>query len=130
MVLRRLPTSQHSKKIANEIVVTNTDTGTPGASDRTMPPTADISAKTTEAAIVAAGETKTRAAAAAGVINSDITSSAPTICTPCAATTPTSAANTMPIARTGTPRAAATSGSTVAKAAVDNRRPARRSRRR
>ena len=68
--------------MANEIVVTNTDTGTPGASDSTMPPTADISAKTTEATIVATGETKTRAAAAAGVISSDITSSAPTICTP------------------------------------------------
>ena len=54
------------------------------------------------------------AAAAAGVMSNAITSSAPTICTPCAATTPTSAANTMPIARTGTPRAAATSGSAVA----------------
>ncbi len=64
--------------------------------------------------MVAAGETNTRAAAAAGVISSDITSSAPTICTPCAAVTPTSAANTMPSARTGTPRPAATSGSTVA----------------
>src|SRR5215213_11854831 len=96
------------------MVVTNTDTGTPGASDITMPPTAEISAKTTEATIVAAGDTKTRTAAAAGVINSDITSSAPTICTPCAAVTPTSAANTMPNARTGTPRPAATSGSTVA----------------
>jgi hypothetical protein len=94
--------------------VTNTDTGTPGASDSTMPPTAETSAKTTDATIVTAGETKTRAAAAAGVINNDITNSAPTICTPCAATTPTSAANTMPSPRTGTPRAAATSGSTVA----------------
>jgi hypothetical protein len=32
------------------------------------------------------------------VINNDITSSAPTICTACAATTPTRAANTMPSA--------------------------------
>ena len=68
--------------MANEIVVTNTDTGTPGASDNRMPPTAAISANTTEAMIVETGETKTRAAAAAGVINSDITNSAPTICTP------------------------------------------------
>jgi hypothetical protein len=100
--------------MANEIVVTNTDTGTPGASDSRMPPTAETSANTTDAAMVAAGEMNTRAAAAAGVINSDITNSAPTICTPYAAATPTSAANTMPSARTGTPRAAATSGSTVA----------------
>ena len=38
-----------------------TDTGTPGAGDSTMPPTADISAKTTDATIVATGEMKTRA---------------------------------------------------------------------
>ncbi len=79
-----------------------------------MPPTAAISANTTDATIVVMGELNTRPAAAAGVINSDITSSAPTICTPWAAATPTSAANTMPSARTGTPRAAATSGSAVA----------------
>ena len=94
--------------------MTNTDIGTPGASDNTMPPTAATSAKITDAAIVADGDENSRAAAAAGVINNDITSSAPTICTPCAATTPTSAANTMPSPRTGTPRADATSGSTVA----------------
>ena len=105
----RRPTSQHTRKIANEIVVTNTDTGTPGASDNRMPPTAEISANTTDATMVATGETNTRAAAAAGVISSDITSSAPTIWTPCAAVTPTRAANTMPSARTGTPRPAATS---------------------
>lgn len=64
------------------MVVTNTDTGTPGASDNTMPATADTSAKTTDAAITATGELNTRAAAAAGVMSSDITSSAPTICTP------------------------------------------------
>src|SRR5690242_21949588 len=93
---------------------TKTDTGTPGASDSTRPPTADTSANTTEVTIAAAGDETTRAAAAAGVINKDITSSAPTICTAWAATTPTRAANTMPSAWTGTPRAAATSGSTVA----------------
>src|ERR1700755_816581 len=96
------------------MVATNTDTGTPGASDSMMPPTAEISANTTEATIAATGDAPTRAAAAAGVISKDITSNAPTICTACAATTPTSAANTMPRPRTGTPRAAATSGSTVA----------------
>ena len=32
--------------MTNEIVVTNTDTGTPGASDNTMPATADNSANT------------------------------------------------------------------------------------
>ena len=49
----------------NEIDVTNTDTGTPGASDSTIPPTAAISANTTEASIVVTGELKTRPAAAA-----------------------------------------------------------------
>ncbi|COW69507.1 Uncharacterised protein [Mycobacterium tuberculosis] len=48
------------------------------------------------------------------MISKDITRSAPTIWTAWAATTPISAANTIPRARTGTPRAAATSGSTVA----------------
>src|SRR6478609_623746 len=98
----------------NEIVATKTDTGTPGASDSTIPPTAANSANSTEVAIAAAGAVTTRAAAAAGAISNDITSSAPTIWTAWAATTPTSAANTIPNARTGTPRAAATSGSTVA----------------
>lgn len=49
------------------MVATNTDTGTPGASDSRMPPTAETSAKTTEVAIAATGATTTRAAAAAGV---------------------------------------------------------------
>src|ERR1700712_167649 len=111
---RTAPMNQHVKKMANDITVTNTDTGTPGASDNTMPPTAANSANTIDAAMVAPGEEKTRAAAAAGVIKSDITKSAPTICTPWAAAMPTSAAKTMPRARTGTPRPAATSGSTVA----------------
>ena len=31
------------------MVATNTDTGTPGANDSTMPPTAEISAKSTAA---------------------------------------------------------------------------------
>ena len=35
--------------------MTNTETGTPGASDNTMPPTAEISAKTTDATIVGDG---------------------------------------------------------------------------
>src|SRR3978361_533374 len=111
---RTMLTNQHVKKIANDIAVTNTDTGTPGASGKTMPPTAANSANTIDAAMVAPGEEKTRAAAAAGVINSDITKSAPTICTPCAAASTTSAAKTMQGARTGPPRPAATSGSTVA----------------
>src|ERR1700742_4414099 len=96
------------------MVETNTDTGTPGANDSKMPPTAETSANSTEAAMVDAGDLNARAAAAAGVINSDTTSSAPTICTPSAATRPTSAANTMPRARTGAPRPAGTAGSTVA----------------
>ena len=50
------------------MVVTNTETGTPGASDATMPPTAAISANTTDAVMVATGEENTRAAAAAGVM--------------------------------------------------------------
>ena len=71
--------AQHARKMTNEIVVTNTETGTPGASDSTMPPIAATSANTTDAAMFATGEENTRAAAAAGVISSDITSSAPTI---------------------------------------------------
>ena len=51
------------------------------------------------------------AAAAAGVMRRDRTSSAPTTCTACAAASPTSTAKTMLMARTGTPRASATSGS-------------------
>ncbi len=43
------------------MVATNTDTGTPGASDSRMPPTAETSAKTTEVAIAATGATTTRA---------------------------------------------------------------------
>ena len=49
---RRDPSARHIRKIANEMVVTNTDTGTPGARDSRMPPTAEISAKTTDATIV------------------------------------------------------------------------------
>ena len=45
--------------MTNEIVVTNTDTGTPGASDNTMPATADNSANTTEATSTATGELNT-----------------------------------------------------------------------
>lgn len=79
------------------MLATKTDTGTPGASDNTIPPTAATSANTTEVSMAAAGEVTT-CRRAAGVISSDITSSAPTICTAWAATTPTSAANTIPSA--------------------------------
>ncbi|SKT01739.1 Uncharacterised protein [Mycobacteroides abscessus subsp. abscessus] len=95
-------------------MVTKTEIGTPGARDSMMPPMAAISAKTIDSAMARAGDDVMRAAAAAGVMSSDITSRAPTICTPCAAVRPTSAAKTIPNARTGTPRASATSGSTVA----------------
>jgi len=44
------------------MVATNTETGTPGARESTMPPTAATSAKTTVVAIAAAGAATTRAA--------------------------------------------------------------------
>ena len=45
--------------MANEIVVTNTEMGTPGASESSSPPTAAISANTTDKAIAAPGERTT-----------------------------------------------------------------------
>ena len=92
-------------------MVTNTDTGTPGARESSIPPTAATSAKRIVSPIARTGLDVTAAAAAAGVMRSESTSSAPTTCTACAAASPTSTAKIMLIARTGTPRASATSGS-------------------
>ena len=54
------------------------------------------------------------AAAAAGVISSESTSSAPTVGTASPVATPINPANSTDSARTGTPRARATSASTLA----------------
>ncbi len=56
-----------------------------------------------------------RAAAAAGVTTSVSTSSAPTTCTDRATASPSTSMNAKDSARTGTPRALATSGSALAK---------------
>src|SRR5699024_1568841 len=96
------------------MVVTNTDTGTPGASESTIPPTTETSANRVDSNVALAGEAVRWEAAAAGVISSESTSSAPTICTPIAAAMPTSTAKIIDTSRIGTPRAAATSGSTLA----------------
>ncbi|SKX92363.1 Uncharacterised protein [Mycobacteroides abscessus subsp. abscessus] len=56
-----------------------------------------------------------RAAAAPGVIISDITSSAPMICTPCAHASPIRIAKITESVRIGTPFASATRGSIDAK---------------
>src|SRR3954447_8366137 len=98
----------------NEIAVTNALTGAPGASDSRIPPTADTSANTTASTVARNGFAVIRHAAAAGVIISASTSSAPTVCTPSAVATPTSTANTGDSSPVGTPRARATSGSTDA----------------
>src|SRR5699024_7945731 len=100
--------------MANEIPATNTLTGSPGANENTTPPTADSSANNTDNNVTRAGLAVTRIAAAAGVIINDITSNAPTSCTPSTLAMPRSTANNTPNARTGTPRAAATTGSTLA----------------
>ena len=100
--------------MTNEIVVTNGLTGSPGAREATSPPTAETVAKTALSRTATTGFDVTRTAAAPGVMSSAMSSSAPTICTPWDATTPSSAAKTTARSRTGTPAAAASTGSTVA----------------
>ena len=96
------------------MVVTNTLTGIPGARDSSTPPTAAVSAKRTDNATAFIGDAVTYAAAAPGVITSEMISSAPTICTPCAAVRPIRTANNTDMARTLMPDAAARTGSAEA----------------
>src|SRR5699024_12540738 len=89
------------------MVVTNTETGSPGASDKINPPTAATSAKMTDNTTDFSGEDVNCTAAAPGVISSAMTNSAPTICTDCAAASPTRTAKITEITRTGMPAACA-----------------------
>src|SRR5699024_1331831 len=97
------------------MVVTKTETGNPGARDKIRPPTAAISAKMTDHSTVFNGEEVICTAAEPGVINKAMTSSAPTICTDCAAARPTSTAKSTEMARIGMPEACAMTGSAEAK---------------
>ena len=91
------------------------DDGTFGDSERMNPPSAEISAKTTDSTTTRAGDAVRRTAAAAGVMTSDITSSAPMICTHCATAAPSRTANTTDRVRVGSPSDSATTGSVLAK---------------
>ncbi len=79
-----------------------------------IPPTMLASANSTLSETTTRGVDETRIAAAAGVTRSESTSSAPTIWMETAVPSPSRIMNTMESRRTGTPRAAATSGSTLA----------------
>ena len=80
-----------------------------------MPPTVAVIAKTMLKVTTSRGEDVTRMAAAAGVISRASTSRAPTIWMDSATLIPSSTMKPRARARTGTPRAVATSGSTLAK---------------
>src|SRR6476469_8443900 len=80
-----------------------------------MPPTDDVVANATDSAGTRTGEAVTRIAAAAGVLTIDSTSSAPTVWTDIATANPSTSMNAGESSRTGTPRAAAASGSVLAK---------------
>ncbi|MCY1236551.1 hypothetical protein D9M72_492090 [compost metagenome] len=80
-----------------------------------MPPTVAVTAKATLRITTSGGDEVTRSAAAAGVISRASTRSAPTTWMDSATLIPSSTIKPMPSVRTGTPRASATSGSTLAK---------------
>ena len=75
----------------------------------------DVVANSTDSTGTSTGEAVTRIAAAAGVQTIDSTSSAPTIWIDIATVSPSTSMNTGESSRTGTPRAAAASGSVLAK---------------
>src|SRR4051794_5743385 len=79
-----------------------------------IPPTVDAVAKTIDRTGTSTGDAVTRMAAAAGVQITDRTSSAPTTCTDIATVSPRTSMNSGESKRTGTPRAAADSGSVLA----------------
>src|SRR5690625_3993991 len=97
------------------MVVTNTETGSPGAREMITPPTAATSAKTTDHRTALSGEEVICTAAAPGVISSASTSSAPTSWRDRRRASPTSTAKPREIQRTGTPLACAITGSALAK---------------
>src|SRR5690348_934660 len=79
-----------------------------------MPPTVDAVANSTDRTGTSTGEAVTRMAAAAGVHTIDNTSSAPTTWIDIATVNPSTSMNAGDSSRTGTPRAAAASGSVLA----------------
>src|SRR3954468_8740586 len=101
--------------MVNEMVVTYGLTGRVLPIASMMPPTVDTTAKATLSAVVTAGEAEICRAAAAGVTMSARTSRAPMIWIAVATARPSVSMNATESRRTGTPRAAATSGSRLAK---------------
>src|SRR5579875_2766890 len=90
--------------------------GSPSApSDSRIPPVVDTVANTTDSTGTSAGEAVTRSAAAAGVDTIERISNAPTTGIDTAIVTPSNTMNSGDSSRTGTPRAAAASGSVLAK---------------
>ena len=79
-----------------------------------MPPTAATNANSTDNPVTVSGFDDSRCAAAPGAIVRLSTSSVPTTCAAWVTVNASTIRNTMPSRRTGTPRAAATSGSTDA----------------
>src|SRR5690606_30778933 len=111
---RTAPAARHTPYSRNEIVVTYGLIGMLDPSDSRIPPTTDTVAKAALSTGTSTGDAVTRTAAAAGVHSSASTSSAPTICTDTATARPSTSMKIGDSARTGTPRAAATSGSRLA----------------
>src|SRR6478752_293230 len=102
--------------MVNETVVTYGLIGMPSAPSASMiPPTVDVVANATDSTGTSTGDAVTLIAAAAGVQTIDSTSSAPTTWTDIATVSPSTSMKTGESSRTGTPRAAAASGSTLAK---------------
>ena len=83
-------------------------------SESRIPPTVDVVANSTDSTGTRVGDAVTRIAAAAGVQTIDSTSSAPTTWIDIATVRPSTSMNTGDSNRTGTPRAAAASGSVLA----------------
>src|SRR3954468_16578055 len=100
--------------MANEIVVTNGLIGIEPPTASRMPPTADTTANTVLSTGASTGEAVTRNAAAAGVTSRESTSRAPTTWTARDTARPSRRVKAIDSAPAGTPRAAATSGSTLA----------------
>src|SRR5690606_12739255 len=111
---RTAPAARHTPYSRNEIVVTYGLIGMLDPSDSRIPPTTDTVAKAALSTGTSTGDAVTRTAAAAGVHSSASTSSAPTICTDTATARPSTSRKIGDSARTGPPRAAATSGARVA----------------
>src|SRR5699024_7668220 len=109
------PTSRQTRKMRQEIVVTNGLNGTTGEpSAMRMPPTEAVTAKNTLSTGTHTGEAESCVAAAARVQSRARTSRAQTNCTLRATARPRVSMKTMVSAETGTPLALATPGSRLA----------------